>query len=152
GVHLLFEIMEPLLTENKNLKLHIVGTGPLADALKKQMNPLLGNQIIFYGWLEQSEIYKVYEQTDIFLIPSVYPDNFPIVCIEALYFGKPVIIFNVGGLPEMVEDGYNGRVIEPYNIEEMRLRLNELIKAPDLRKKMGEHSKEIFEKRFREDV
>ncbi|MBS1604114.1 MAG: glycosyltransferase family 4 protein [Bacteroidetes bacterium] len=151
GVHLLGELMQPLMSADLNIVLHILGDGPLKDSLMKSQ-ALSGPNVVFHGWLDQSGVQEIYEDADIVLIPSIYPDNFPIVCIEALCFGKPVIVFKVGGLPEMISDGINGFVIAPGDLKAMRERVLQLVVDKDKRRAMGAEGRRIYEEKFREEV
>lgn len=152
GVQLLPKIFSEILKKNSNVHLHIAGDGPLQDKLKKEFKDMNFDNVTFYGWMNQVEIQKIYSKADIVIIPSIYPDNFPIVCIESLCFSKPVVIFRVGGLPEMVIDGYNGFVIEPYDIQKMQEKVVELIFNLELRKTMGSNSRKVYEEKFEPKV
>ncbi len=75
---------------------------------------------------------------DIFVIPSNYPDPFPRSVIEAMAFELPSIGFKeAGGIVESIDNGVTGFLCDPGDTEQLGGYIIELIKDPDLRKKMG---------------
>lgn len=75
----------------------------------------LGFEVENLGLLKQQEdIIKAYQQADVFVIPSLQ-DNLPNTVMESLACGVPVVAFNTGGIPEMVEHEYNGYITEQKN-------------------------------------
>ena len=66
--------------------------------------------ISFTGWVESSELSRVYSDADLLVLPSLWPEPFGMVGIEAGYFGLPSVAFDVGGISEWLHDGRNGRL------------------------------------------
>jgi glycosyltransferase involved in cell wall biosynthesis len=66
--------------------------------------------ISFTGWVESSELSRLYAEADLVVLPSLWPEPFGMVGIEAGYFGLPSVAFDVGGIPEWLHDGRNGRL------------------------------------------
>ena len=88
-----------------------------------------------------------YQSADIFVLPS-YTDagGPPLVFMEAMACGLPVIGTDVGGIPEGIENGVNGFIVPPGNVDELIKKLNILLKDENLRKKFGNNSlKKIHE-------
>jgi glycosyltransferase involved in cell wall biosynthesis len=90
------------------------------------------------GWLSQEELPKLYAQCDICVVPSIWPEPFGIVALEAMACGKPVIVSRVGGLQNIINDGVEGFIVDPGSPEQIRDKLALLLKEPELRKQMGE--------------
>jgi len=84
---------------------------------------------------------------DIFSFPS-HNDCFPLVLLEAMSFGLPVVSTIEGGIPEIVKDGETGFLVKPGNIEEIAGKLEILIMDRSLRKQMGKAGRERFESHF----
>jgi N-acetyl-alpha-D-glucosaminyl L-malate synthase BshA len=142
GIFELIDAFYEINKKNKNVKLMIVGTGPKEDELKKKVSKLsLKNFVIFTGNIAPIEMHKYYQAADIFLLPS-YTDagGPPVVFIEAMACGLPVIGTNVGGIPEGIENGINGFIIPPKNVDELTNRLEILFKDKNLRKEFGNNS------------
>lgn len=69
-----------------------------------------------------------FSNVDFTVVPSVWYENLPGVVYESLSYGIPVIASNIGGIPEMVEDGKNGLLFEPGNADEL---LQKLVQVSD---------------------
>lgn len=76
------------------------------------------------------------------IVPSVWPEPFGMVLIEAMVCGKPVIASRTGGIPEVVADGETGLLVPPGNAEALRAAMADLLAHPELRARMGHASRE----------
>lgn len=116
-------------------KLVIVGAGPLDAELKELAASLdLGDRVIFAGFRE--DMPAVMNAFDVFALTS-HREGLPLVVIEALASGKPVIATNVGGIPELVDDGVHGLLIPPRRPEAVA-RSMAALEDGALRTRMGE--------------
>ena len=90
-------------------------------------------------------------ETDIFVFPSWYPvEGQPLVIIEAMQCGLPIISTkNCGAIEETVIDGYNGILVEKKNVKQLVNAIEVLIKDEQLRKRMGENSRKLYEENYR---
>ena len=86
-----------------------------------------GGNIIFEGHQDQNYVKKALQEADILVHPSRM-ENHPIALLEAMGHGLPIMCFAVGGIPEIVDNGENGILIEPYNVEKFSQALFALIK------------------------
>lgn len=112
GVDYLILSMTEVLRSNPTTILDIVGNGNERDALKKLVKGLhLEDTIRFHMDISHNNVQKFYEDTTLVIVPSVYNDNFPTVCIEALSVGRPIVGTNVGGIPELVANDITGITI-----------------------------------------
>ena len=96
-------------------KLLIIGNGPEKDDLRKTANELnLIDNIEFIGEIKNTDIPKYYCISDIFIIPSIvvngHTEGLGVVTIEAMACGTAVV-GTVGGIPDVIEDGYNGFLV-----------------------------------------
>lgn len=78
----------------------------------------LTQKINFLGWISNSEITNLLSENDFFVLPS-NQETLPVSILESFSVGTPVIATNVGGIPEMIEDGINGFLFEPDNLEQL---------------------------------
>jgi glycosyltransferase involved in cell wall biosynthesis len=107
----LIDIFPNILIFNPDFKLILVGDGPMYDSLKKKAEEeRFLDKIIFTGSLPKEKVALYYQASDIFLLPSGY-EGLPHVVLEALDFELPVIISDVGGNPELVENELNGLLV-----------------------------------------
>ncbi len=122
-------------------RLIIVGDGPEGEKLKN----IAGKNVEFLGKVEHDVIHSVYQQSDVIVVPSLWPEPLSRVLLEAAYFGKPLIATNVGGSPEIVKDGYNGYLVKPRE-EELAAKLKYLVEKPHVLRSMEVNMKRYYRK------
>ncbi len=133
---------------NLPLKLLIVGGGTKEDKLKKLVGGLdLSNVTKFTGAVEYSEINSYHNMMDIEVYLSLN-ESFGVSVLEASACGKPVVVSNVGGLPEVVENNITGFVVEKENIEQAVSAIEKLILDKNLRINLGKNGRNKVEKDF----
>jgi glycosyltransferase involved in cell wall biosynthesis len=95
--------------------MRIIGDGELKASLSSLIDKFgLTNKIKMVGALPPSLIAQEMAKSDIFLVPSLF-EGLPTVIKEAMAVGLPVIASNIGGIPEIITDGYNGFLVESKN-------------------------------------
>jgi glycosyltransferase involved in cell wall biosynthesis len=107
----------------------------------------LGKNIILTGSLPLEEVRVLYAASDIFVLPSLAEGD-PLVTLEAMASGKPVIGTKVGGIPHHIRDGWNGFLIDPANEQQLAGKIKYLMDNPEERKIMGENSRRYAEAEF----
>jgi glycogen(starch) synthase len=99
--------------QSVNAKFVLVGEGYLRDPLaKKAWDEGLGVKVYFTGFLDDPEVKLLYQIADVCVVPSLY-EPFGIVCLEAMAAGTPVVVSEVGGLSEIIQNDKNGVTIHP---------------------------------------
>lgn len=127
----------------ERLEIVFAGGGNILDKLRAQAERLgLKNNVVFLGPVEDVE--TVLKTSDIMVLPSM-DEGLPLSIIEAMSAGLPVIASRVGGIPELVKDGWNGILIDP-TAESLAVAL-EKIPFMDL-SLMGERSRSLYEENF----
>jgi len=112
NIHELIKLMEPLSKEVKNIKLLIVGDGPVRKELEEFSRELeLAKYVIFTGMIPQEDVHKYYHLGDIFVSAST-SETQGLTYIEAMASGLPLICRKDECLQDVVEDGYNGFIFE----------------------------------------
>jgi len=87
-----------------NAKLLIVGAGSLRDEIREYIKrKKLETKIVLLSWVEHSLLYHLLKDANALIMPSIWPENCPLIAIEALSVGTPIIVSNKGGLPEIAE-------------------------------------------------
>jgi len=107
----------------------------------------LEKNIILTGSLPLEEVRVLYAACDIFALPSLAEGD-PLVTLEAMASGKPVIGTKVGGIPHHIRDGWNGFLIEPANEQQLADKIKYLIDNPEEGKSMGVNSRRYAEEEF----
>lgn len=156
GIDLLLEILPGLLKTHHNLHVTLIGNATIKDEqgrviyeefTKKFKKQRWFKRIHQKGYVSDSELADAYAKCDVFVAPSRY-ESFGLIFVEAMANGKPVIGANIGGIPEIIEDGVNGYLFEVNNTEQLQLRTIELINDEGLRKRMGAAGKRTIEEKF----
>jgi len=111
----------------------------------------LEDQVEFVGWAPQEKHLAYYRQASVVVVPSIWPEPFGMVGIEAMSFGKPVVAFRVGGIPEWLEDGVTGFLIKPYDVKEMAEKVSYLIEHPGIANEMGMRGRKRVEQEFNQE-
>lgn len=125
-------------------KLLIAGDGPERKQLEKLVIKLdLKSQVTFLGFVEN--IIKIYSLIDVLVVPSER-ESFGKTAIEAQYFNIPVIVSNVGGLKEIVQNAVNGLIFESKNAEDLAEKINIVKKQKNLRNRLIENGKKNADK------
>jgi glycosyltransferase involved in cell wall biosynthesis len=100
------------------------------------------------GWLDQDQLIRLYQKSDICVVPSIWQEPFGIVAVEAMACGKPVIASKVGGLQNIVEDGKTGFLVPPGDPKALSEKIEILLTNPKLRQEMGEKGREKAEREY----
>ena len=116
GINYAIEAIGELLENNISCELTICGSGPEEKSLQMMAKDLnLDININFIGNItSRRQIEAIYKSHDIFILPSI-SEGTPKVILEAMGYGLIVVATSVGGIPDIVEDGVNGFLVEPRN-------------------------------------
>lgn len=144
GLDVLIEAMKGV----SSIKLFIVGNGPLRTRLEKKANKINKNNIKFLNHLENNKLKNLIAEARFTVCPSEWNEVFGLSAIEALTFCKPVIASRVGGLTELIEDGKNGFLVEPGNVNDLNSKINLLSHDLNLVKKMGQYAKDSLSEKY----
>jgi len=148
GFDTLIEAFHLLLQDNQNIRLNIVGDGSYkAGLIAKCENMRLNDRIKFYNHVDNSNIQEIYKKIDLFVLPS-YSEAFGVAAVEAAATGLPVVASNIGGLPEVVEDGKTGILVEPGDVISLVKAIKYYIDNPDKRAQHGEAGRRKVENEY----
>lgn len=99
-----------------NLPLKLAGSGPMEPEYRKMAEG--ASNIQFLGFQTGKALEQLYQKAHACLVPSQWYENLGMVILEALAYGKPVIGSRIGGIPELVRDGDNGVLFDPFSQED----------------------------------
>ena len=99
------------------------------------------------GPLPADQLDQYYQTASIFCLPT-YQEPFGIVFIEAMAARLPIVATRVGAIPELVQDGINGRLVEPGDIQSLANALSELLDDPEISRRFGERSYQLTRERY----
>ena len=142
GLHTLLRAVA-LLSTSFGLQIRLVGEDWGGTEPLRSLAHRLGvsDRVAFVGKLSRAELLQEYAQAQFFVLPSIF-EPFGIVLLEAMAAGLPVIASRVGGIPEIVEDGRTGLLVEPGNPGALAEALRHLCRDEVLRTSMGRSARE----------
>jgi len=135
-----------------NIKLKISGQGSQENQLKKFIQENSLDNITFLGFNKGDSLKKLISQSTLIIIPSEWPENFPISILEAFSLGKPVIASNIGGLPELVQNNQTGLLFEPGNYIDLKNKIEQLLNNPLKIQKMGKIAQEAIKNNYSSEI
>ncbi len=135
GLRVLFEALETLFVTEPGLSLTLVGDGE--DRARLEAAAVhFGDRVRFTGYLTQDEVAVVLRQSDICVLPS-FAEGVPVILMEAMAAGLPVVATQVAGVGELVRHGENGLLASPGDVETLRAHIATLASDVSLRVRMG---------------
>lgn len=137
GVPVLIEAFERLAARHPEARLEIVGDGPeRARAEARVAERGLGHAVSFLGYQSAEAVSGLLARADCLVLPS-FAEGVPVVLMEAMASGLPVVASRVAGVQELVEDGVSGFTVPAGDVETLVARLDQLLSDPDLCERMG---------------
>lgn len=144
ALHLGIEAIAHVIQANPGLEIeyNIIGGGPLETELRKLVEDLkLDGVVRFLGGKKQTEVIAALQENHIFLLPSV-AEALPVVIMEALAAGLPVLATKVGSVHELVIDGRNGFVVPPNDVNALVEKLGLMVSSPGQWREWGRMGRE----------
>lgn len=138
GQLLLLEAVRQLAAEGLRFKLVLVGDGPLHNEIEAQIARLgLQEHVEITGWASSSEVRQHILASRAMVLPS-FAEGLPVVIMEALALGRPVISTYVAGIPELVKPGVCGWLVPPGSVEDLTAAMRAALQLPvEQLKQMG---------------
>ncbi|MGD0406578.1 MAG: glycosyltransferase family 4 protein [Candidatus Bathyarchaeia archaeon] len=150
GLFTLIESMPAIVKRFKNAKFIISGKGQ-SDEMRKLLAHAekigVKGSIIFTGYYPDKKLPKLYQAADVFAFSTFY-EHHPFAVLEALSTGLPVVTTSVGGIPETIENGKNGFLVEPFNPKQFADRILYLLEHPAEAAEMGLLARQTILERF----
>ncbi len=97
----------------------------------------VSNDVEFLGGVDRPTLERWYACADICVVPSLLYESFSYTCAQAMAAGKPVVASRIGGIPETVDDGLSGLIVEPGDVVQLAKAIVRLAHDPPLRERMG---------------
>lgn len=140
GPDLFLETIIPLAKDNVDIQAFVLGDGPMYDTLKNTIaSNNLTEQIHLKGY--QENINSWIKKLSILVISS-RTEGTPMVLLEAMQAGIPVVAFSVGGIPDVIVNGKSGLTAQPLNTQELRSNIERLLENSALYQNIVNTAKE----------
>lgn len=147
-VDLVIAAVADLLKSGIETTLHIVGDGELRVELSSLAESLgIGSRVMFYGRVNDRELALLYGDADIFVLPSE-KEGFGIVYLEAWKAGLPVVAARATAIPEVIDDGVDGFLVDPVSALGLSWALQRLVHDSELRTNMVKRGREKISQKF----
>jgi phosphatidyl-myo-inositol dimannoside synthase len=154
GNHRVIEILTLLLSKGLDVHYIICGRGEVQSELKSLVRRFkLQDRVHFAGYVLDNKLASYYAASDIFTSLDLFCvktgniDGFGMSCLEASYFGKPIIASHFGGITDIVRDQENGILVDPNSGYEVFQAFNLLCEDVNLRSQLGAKSREFIQKK-----
>jgi len=135
-----------VVTAEPRARFVVAGDGPLRADLERKASSLgLGDRFRFLGY--RSDIPELIASLDLYVLPSLW-EGLPLALLEALAMGKPIVATSVGGNPEVVEDGVQGRLVPPGDSVALADAILALLRDDEFRASVGPVNRAKFERQF----
>ena len=142
GVHVLLRALPRILHAVPNVHIVLAGENcgmqPLLDLYRQ--DPRYQSHITWRGALSHEALRPLYQQSAVCVVPSLF-ENSPTVCLEAMSCGCPVAASRTGGIPELVQDGVNGRLVPPGSSVALAKTIIELLQDPGQRARLARQAR-----------
>jgi glycosyltransferase involved in cell wall biosynthesis len=145
GLNALLEACSILRDQGyQDYTLLLIGTGeqrPELEAFIRDHN--LEDRVTWVGWVDYGCLGPYFQKADVFVFPTL-EDIWGMVVLEAMAFGKPVLCSKWAGAAEMVVEGKNGYIFDPYQPEELAIAMRRFLDRPELIDYMGKQSLQLI--------
>lgn len=158
GVVYAIEAIAALAETHPDIEYHIVGTGEREAMLRRRAADLgVADQVRFLGHVSDERLRRELDEAAAFVLPCVVAadgdrDSSPVAIKEAMAMRTPCISTTVTGIPEMIENGVNGRLVEPRNVDALAAAIQTTLGDDADRGRMGRNARETIRTEFSLDV
>jgi glycosyltransferase involved in cell wall biosynthesis len=148
GVQYILHALKTVHGIHPAVRLHIAGSGAYRTELEELVVVLgLTEVVTFLGYQTREQLYEQYKIAAALVVPSVWPEPFGKVGIEAMSVGRPVIASNVGGIAEWLIDGETGYLVPPADVEalaeKITLLLGDRVRLQEMSDKAAVHARQF---------
>ena len=149
GLDTLIESASLLKQDYPHLLFIVIGEGPSRKLIEKRVRELrIDDNIRLTGFVPEKLLPLYYNAADYFVIPSSSGEGLPLVLLEAMACGLPVIATTVGGIPEIIKDMKNGVLVPPRNPKTLAETISKFLSNKEMGLAIGEEARKTVEDKF----
>lgn len=154
GLEILIDAAAELARSGRSFQVRILGDGPLRADLEARVDALgIGERVRFAGEVSREKVARTLTGATLFALPCVVVDGrrhdgLPVAILEAMAAALPVVTTPVGGIPEAIVSGENGRLVPPGDSSALQRTLAELLDDQALRRRLGTAARSTVLQRF----
>jgi len=112
----------------------------------------LSDKVRFLGWIAEDELSQWYQRATLVVVPSFCPEVFGRVGPEAMAHGCPVVAFDVGGISDWLQDGWNGFLVPVENVAQLAEKIGTLLNNEGLANRMGQQGREMVRQKYNKTI
>ena len=146
GTTVLLRAFKLLHEQHCDTRLEILGDGSERSRLEALAVELgVSEQVRFRGWADEEAVHEALADCLALVIPSIWPENFPTVALEALAVGRAIVATRVGGMQEIVGDELTGLLVQPGDVGALAAAMCKMVADPDSAALMGQLARTLAE-------
>lgn len=145
GTRFFSGVAKKLIEQHPNVTVTFCGAGPDEDFLKTVLPP---SEQVYYRLAKHHEMPEVIRAHDIVVVPSLGSEGTSLIALEGMAAGRAVVASSVGGLSELIINGYNGILIKPGDADELLLTLTKLVTDEQFRLALASRAKSVAQHCF----
>jgi glycosyltransferase involved in cell wall biosynthesis len=127
----------------------IVGAGNAEDELKDLCSTLnLKERVQFSGWIPNETIGEFYAKARVVVVPCRWPEPFGMIGLEAMHYGRPVVAFDVGGIPDWLENEVTGLLVAEQDVDALAASLERVLGNRQLAQQLGDKGLSRVKEKF----
>ena len=142
-------LLQAIAKINHHPRVIVAGDGPQGKYLGELAESLgISDRVEFSGWLSPAQLRAHIERATLIVVPSIWPEPFGIIGIEAMAHARPVVAYDVGGISEWLEHGATGFMVPARDIGALADALDTVLEDPCRAATMGRAGRVVVERRF----
>lgn len=146
GIEYLLGAVSTLRKHYPRILLVIAGTGPWEETLRRTAGELgVEDHVAFVG--ARMDMPELLNMFDLYVLPSL-SEGMPLALLEAMAAGCPIVATNVGGIPDIITDGYNGTLVEPHDRDALAKAILDVVESGEKRSRFRERGRLLYEERY----
>ena len=135
--HILIDAVARLVQEGREVRLRLVGEGADRSSLENHIFECgLSAKVRLEGALNQDYLRNLYHESDVFALAS-FAEGVPVVLMEAMAMEIPCVATWIAGIPELIQDGVDGLLVAPSDVDQLSTAIRRLMDDPDLRTRIA---------------
>lgn len=141
--------LEALTQVTRPWRAIIAGDGMESNSLKEQARALgLAEAVTFAGWQDEAQMTALFRRASLVVMPSRWPEPSGLVGLEAMAYGRPVVAFATGGIPEWLEHGATGLLAPPGDTTALASAMSSVLGDATLASRMGDAGRASVSRTF----
>ena len=134
----------PGILSHRTCHLIVVGHGPVLSEARSLSNALgVSRNVTFTGRLSREDVWEAMDLADLLVLPGHPPEGFPVVVLEAMAAGLPIVTTRIGGIPDYLQEGVHALYVPPGDPVTLAQTVVDLLEDEDLRRSMSQANLEL---------